>query len=189
MDGRSVALGEPDMVRVASEPYRKSIRDGGCLEWSMSTQAGCAGTARGMPWAGLRRYRLRPVCPFARPRGSRSLPRRPFLPIRVTPGEYLSDPSLPSPPFRRARPIRASHASHMRAAHVPEVDPDGGSDISGIIGRERTRPDGAHFACGDGGPARQALRTYLIRSRGSRAALDGACHRAAVRDHGVPVVP
>lgn len=179
MDGRGVALGEPDMVRVASEPYRQPIR----IEWAL----GRAISARrhrdrliatvgpvGRPRAGCRS-----VCPLARPTGLRLLPRRPRMPIRVTGGGYPADPSVPHLDFHRATRRHGNHCScgsdacGSRKPTSLTVPPP--AAVTGYVACTSVRPVSG---CRGGDPVRQSLETNPIRSRRRYAAPDGLCHPA-----------
>lgn len=190
MGDRDAALGEPDMVRVASEPYRQPIRtacvSGGAAFPRKHTDR-FAGTVRplGRPSVGCVA-----VCPLARPPGLRSSPRRPRTPIRVTGGEYAPDQSAHHPGFHRARRGRGNHCSRgngargLRKPHGLTAPPP--VPVTHGIARASMWPASR---CGDGGPARHSLEINPIRSRRGRSTPDGQGHAGRVRRRRVAEIP
>lgn len=180
MGDRDVALGEPDMVRVASEPYRQPIRIESALGWTASVRWHRDRLVAAVRPAGWLRTGRGLVCPLARPPGLRSSPRRPRAPVRViTGGEYAPDPSVPHLDFHRATRGHGNHGSRgsdacgFRKPIGLTVPPP-----AAVTGRTTRSPASPVSRCRGGGPVRQSLETNPIRSRRRYAAPDGLCHPA-----------
>jgi|AntRauTorcE11898_2_1112593.scaffolds.fasta_scaffold04915_2 hypothetical protein len=181
LDVRGAALGEPDMVRVASEPYRQSIRSA-CRPGRNAAVTGRVDRFAIAFRSSDRSCKgLRAVCPTARPPGGRSSPRRSRSPIRVTAGEYAPDPSGPHLDFHLTARNHANHdscggdASELRK-------PTGLTAPSPAAGTGRTIRSSAwpaHRRRGED-PVRQSLETIPFRFRALVTACAGMCRAIRV---------
>lgn len=190
LDARGVALGEPDMVRVASEPYRQSIRS------ARVPRRNAVFTGRvdrfAVAFRSLDRSckGFRAVCPTARLPGWRSSPRRSRAPIRVTAGEYAPDLSVPHLDFHRATRNHVNHGS--REGDARELrKPTGLTAPSPAAGTGRMIRSSAWLAHRRRGgfPVRQSLETSPFRFRVLVTACAGVCQAIRVRQRRVAEIP
>ncbi len=179
MDDRGVALGEPDMVRVASEPYRQPSRLECAPGRTASVQRHRDRLAATVRPVDRPRIGFAPVCPLARPSGLRSSSRRLRMPVRVTGGGYAPDPSGPHLDFHRATQGLGNHGSRgcdacgLRKPIGLMVPPP-----AAVTGCTTRSPAWPVSRCRGRGPVWQSLETNPIRSRRRYAAPDGLCHPA-----------